>query len=66
MGRIEYNWAPDTASFRPERWTNDNDRFRSKFMAFHSAAALPRQGPGVPGDEDGAGHLVQVQALIKR
>lgn len=37
MGRMEYNWGPDAASFQPERWLKDGI-FQSaspfKFTAF--------------------------------
>lgn len=37
MGRMEYNWGPDAASFKPERWLKDG-MFQSaspfKFTAF--------------------------------
>ncbi|KAI4313691.1 hypothetical protein L6164_026649 [Bauhinia variegata] len=43
MGRMEYNWGPDAASFRPERWFKDGT-FRSespfKFTAFQAGPRI--------------------------
>ncbi|KAF8776441.1 hypothetical protein HU200_003143 [Digitaria exilis] len=44
MGRMEYNWGPDAASFRPERWINDDGAFRNaspfKFTAFQAGPRI--------------------------
>ena len=37
MGRMEYNWGPDAASFKPERWLKDGffqNASPFKFTAF--------------------------------
>ncbi|KAK7851918.1 cytochrome p450 704b1 [Quercus suber] len=37
MGRMEYNWCPDAASFKPERWLKDGffqNASPFKFTAF--------------------------------
>lgn len=37
MGRMEYNWGPDAASFKPERWLNEGffqNASPFKFTAF--------------------------------
>ncbi|KAJ3687358.1 hypothetical protein LUZ61_016522 [Rhynchospora tenuis] len=43
MGRMEYNWGPDAASFRPERWLNDGV-FQNvspfKFTAFQAGPRI--------------------------
>ncbi|GJN08961.1 hypothetical protein PR202_ga26923 [Eleusine coracana subsp. coracana] len=44
MGRMEYNWGADAASFRPERWINDDGAFRNaspfKFTAFQAGPRI--------------------------
>uniref|UniRef100_A0A0D9VPZ8 SET domain-containing protein n=1 Tax=Leersia perrieri TaxID=77586 RepID=A0A0D9VPZ8_9ORYZ len=45
MGRMEYNWGPDAASFVPERWlTGDGGGFRNaspfKFTAFQAGPRI--------------------------
>ncbi|XP_066388695.1 cytochrome P450 704B1-like [Miscanthus floridulus] len=44
MGRMEYNWGPDAASFRPERWINEEGAFRNaspfKFTAFQAGPRI--------------------------
>lgn len=44
MGRMEYNWGPDAASFRPERWIGDDGAFRNaspfKFTAFQAGPRI--------------------------
>uniref|UniRef100_A0ACD5WGU0 Uncharacterized protein n=1 Tax=Avena sativa TaxID=4498 RepID=A0ACD5WGU0_AVESA len=44
MGRMEYNWGPDAASFRPERWIGDDGGFRNaspfKFTAFQAGPRI--------------------------
>nr|ACF78954.1 unknown [Zea mays] len=44
MGRMEYNWGPDAASFRPERWINEDGAFRNaspfKFTAFQAGPRI--------------------------
>ncbi|KAJ1687124.1 hypothetical protein LUZ63_018514 [Rhynchospora breviuscula] len=43
MGRMEYNWGPDAASFKPERWLNDGV-FQNvspfKFTAFQAGPRI--------------------------
>ncbi|KAJ3673809.1 hypothetical protein LUZ60_005801 [Juncus effusus] len=43
MGRMEYNWGPDAASFRPERWFKDGG-FQNvspfKFTAFQAGPRI--------------------------
>ncbi|KAF5727171.1 cytochrome P450 704B1 [Tripterygium wilfordii] len=43
MGRMEYNWGPDAASFRPERWLKE-DLFQNespfKFTAFQAGPRM--------------------------
>ncbi|KAK1379566.1 Cytochrome P450, family 704, subfamily B, polypeptide 1 [Heracleum sosnowskyi] len=43
MGRMEYNWGPDAASFKPERWLKDG-LFQSaspfKFTAFQAGPRI--------------------------
>ncbi|KAJ1298612.1 hypothetical protein BS78_01G467400 [Paspalum vaginatum] len=44
MGRMEYNWGPDAATFRPERWINEDGAFRNaspfKFTAFQAGPRI--------------------------
>jgi cytochrome P450 len=44
MGRMEYNWGPDAASFKPERWIGDDGGFRNaspfKFTAFQAGPRI--------------------------
>ncbi|RLN18306.1 Cytochrome P450 86B1 [Panicum miliaceum] len=44
MGRMEYNWGADAATFRPERWINEDGAFRNaspfKFTAFQAGPRI--------------------------
>ncbi|XVF85902.1 hypothetical protein PTKIN_Ptkin17bG0155200 [Pterospermum kingtungense] len=44
MGRMEYNWGPDAASFKPERWLNEEGCFQNaspfKFTAFQAGPRI--------------------------
>lgn len=44
MGRMEYNWGPDAASFKPERWLKDGvfqNASPFKFTAFQVSLKDP-------------------------
>lgn len=43
MGRMEYNWGPDAASFIPERWFKDGvlqNESPFKFSAFQASSSV--------------------------
>ncbi|KAK9122293.1 hypothetical protein Syun_019910 [Stephania yunnanensis] len=44
MGRMEYNWGPDAAHFKPERWLNKDGFFQNaspfKFTAFQAGPRI--------------------------
>ncbi|CAN1794285.1 Cytochrome P450 704B1 [Linum perenne] len=42
MGRMEYNWGPDAASFKPERWLKDGIFQNSSPFKFTAFQAGPR------------------------
>ncbi|XP_072988116.1 cytochrome P450 704B1 [Typha latifolia] len=42
MGRMEYNWGPDAASFRPERWFKDGSLQNASPFKFTAFQAGPR------------------------
>nr|DAD31325.1 TPA_asm: hypothetical protein HUJ06_010176 [Nelumbo nucifera] len=42
MGRMEYNWGPDAASFKPERWFKDGFFHNSSPFKFTAFQAGPR------------------------
>ncbi|KAL5725547.1 long-chain fatty acid omega-monooxygenase [Ranunculus cassubicifolius] len=42
MGRMEYNWGPDAAEFKPERWLNDGFFQNASPFKFTAFQAGPR------------------------
>ncbi|KAK9935122.1 hypothetical protein M0R45_022236 [Rubus argutus] len=42
MGRMEYNWGPDAASFKPERWLKDGFFLNASPFKFSAFQAGPR------------------------
>ncbi|TQD78229.1 hypothetical protein C1H46_036174 [Malus baccata] len=76
MGRMEYNWGPDAASFKPERWLEEGffqNASPFKFTDFRSLTQkldylgftgrtknMPRKGLCLPPNEDDTGHSVQI------